>query len=482
MRRTRAASAVALASSLAALAGCAPGTGIEAPLTPLSTRVYEGAASAIVPLADGRVLVDDADGLWVLSGPGVPSARVGEPAELGDVIAWTAIDPGSPSSATLIAGSDAVVLVRGSTLAAAPLAAALDEGETVVALAATPRAGREADLWVSTSRGLRIFRDETLASITLDGTDLGGAAIAPAGAGAIWAVAEGALLRVAVDGAGAVSATSYAQPIDVTALASDARGVPWVIAGGLLHALEPDGTLLRFELGDALVAVRASGVGPDVWVEAESGAWHAMGRVARPVRGMPEPSSPLPGPDGDAFVRSADGVDRFRARHRVSLEGLAEGARIVERLEAHVAIAPGDGGEPTPYASVTARLDRAPIAVDGATIAIDPAEIAVGDHRLDVSVTFDDGTLPVALARRFSIAPAVTWTEHVRPIYVAFCSDCHGPAGPSPTRLDAREAWQTSFDRILDNVTTGRMPLGRPPLSEDAIALIRTWSTTGFPE
>lgn len=454
-----------------ALVACAPVTTVEAPLTPASARVYEGSASAIVPLADGRVLVDGTDGLWIFAEPGVPAARIGEPGELGAITAWTAID-----GSTLIAAEGGVVLVRGAGLVAAPLGAVLDEGESVVALAATPRVGHDSDLWVATSTGLRLFRDGALSSIELEDHDLAASKIAPAGAGALWIVSEGALLRITVDDENAVRATSYAQPIDITSITSDGRGVPWMIAGGVLSALETDGTLLRFDLGDVLVAARASGSGMDVWVEGEAGAWHAMGRVARPVRGMPDPAAPLPGLDGDAFVLGAEGVDRFRARHRASLEGLIEGARVVERVEAQVVLELDEG------AQVSARIDRAPIEVEGTTIPIDPATLAVGEHRLDVFVTWPDGTLPTSIVRRFAIAPAVTWTEHVRPIYVEQCADCHGAAGPSPTRLDAREAWQSGFDRILDNITTGRMPLGRPALSADAIALIQTWSTTGFPE
>nr|MDQ3031637.1 cytochrome c [Myxococcota bacterium] len=336
--------------------------------------------------------------------------------------------------------------------------------------------GHDSDLWVATSAGLRLFRDGALSPVELAERDLSGALIAPAGAGAIWLVAEGSLLRVTIDAAGALGATSYERPGGITSITSDARGVPWMIAGGALHALETDGTLLRFEIPETLVAARASGAGPDVWVEGETGAWHAMGRVARPVHGMGDAAAPLAGLDGDAFVLGNGGVDRFRARHRVALEGITEGARIAHRVDAQIVLDVEEG------AQILARIDRNPVELDGTTVPIDPATIGVGDHRLDVIVSWSDGTLPTTTTRRFVVAPAVTWTEHVRPIYVEQCADCHGAAGPSPTRLDAREDWQMHIERILDNVETGRMPLGRPALSADAIALIRTWSATGFPE
>lgn len=78
--------------------------------------------------------------------------------------------------------------------------------------------------------------------------------------------------------------------------------------------------------------------------------------------------------------------------------------------------------------------------------------------------------------------PKVAWTTDIVPLFQKSCALCHGVNGVN-TKLFTRELWQSKYDTIWKNVTSGAMPLPpKQPLTPGEIALIKAWKTDGFKE
>jgi hypothetical protein len=154
---------------------------------------------------------------------------------------------------------------------------------------------------------------------------------------------------------------------------------------------------------------------------------------------------------------------------------LSDGQRIVEDLQVTI------GGD-TEGGAFGAWIDERELTMNGTGVALDVTQLGQGPHVLRIRGEYMDGTLPVTRSISFVVAADVTWSRDIVPIYDTQCGACHGAAGPSPTRLDAASDWRTIWPRILDNVRTGRMPLGRPALAPRELALLEAWANSGFPE
>lgn len=468
LRRGRA--ATACASLLAIIAtGCVDPTIEGADLHPVGELLSAERPSAALPLASGRVLIDTSEGLFVLERGGATPTRVGESGELGELRAFAAVD-----GSTLVAGSEGVALVSREGMFAAPLATVLGETETVTALCSVPRRGHPADLWVSTDVGTYLYRDLALRPVSIEGRDLSSARLASGGEGRAWIATADAL--IAIDARGeTIQATAITGLGAINGLASDDQGRAWLTSDTGLVAIATNLDLTRLSLAATPTGVRASGVGPDVWIETESGLYHGERNTLRRVVGLDDSTLAGAGADGQLLVTSARGLELFRSRRDVMLEGLPSD-RLVETTTVEVL------AETPERASFSASVDRVPIEMSGSSLTLDPSVLDLGEHTLEVRVTWDDGTLQVQRRVDFEVASSVTWTDHIRPLYDAECADCHGAAGPSPTRLDSLDAWEMRIDRILENVREGRMPLGRPALSPASVDLIETWSRSGFAE
>jgi hypothetical protein len=74
--------------------------------------------------------------------------------------------------------------------------------------------------------------------------------------------------------------------------------------------------------------------------------------------------------------------------------------------------------------------------------------------------------------------PSVSWEEDIAPLNQAQCLECHG--GSTQTVLVEKENWILKIDEIIDEVSSGVMPLGDTTLSEEEILIIRAWKQGGF--
>ena len=109
---------------------------------------------------------------------------------------------------------------------------------------------------------------------------------------------------------------------------------------------------------------------------------------------------------------------------------------------------------------------------------LNPSDIGPGSHELIVVVRYDD---EIELQTKIQFFGPPSWEEDIRTISETYCVACHGDGG-SAHRMVTREEWTAEIVMIIDDIETGRMPYGLPPLSDDLVQLVRDWQTSGFLE
>lgn len=469
-------------SSLLALipvvAGCSEGA-IDPgdPLAPISETLMEGAVTFAIPVGDGAILADTADGLLLFDSVTSEGAIVGDPGELGDVRSVARVD-----GATLISAESGVFIIGDSGIFASPITESLGAETEIRSVVATPRIDSEvSDLWILTSTGLLLYRDNEARPVDIDGVTWDSALIATAPirrSRSVWVASEGRIVELWMRD-GALHAGEVQLELTVDQMVADGRGYLWLRTGDVVHALRTDRRLITYDLPFAATGIYADPGGPDLWIQGAGEVWHHARGTFRPVEGIPAGSALGAGANGVLLVSSSSGLSRLRARHQIALAGVEDGARIADTTNIEIL-----AEDPESVTEVTAALDGEDILVSGdpPTITVAPDEVGFGAHTLDVTVKYGDGTLDATLRVVFQVGVDATWAEHVRPIYQARCAMCHGAAGPAPTLLDSRQLWQENITTIIDNTRDGRMPLGGERLDGDTIALIEAWAATGFPE
>ncbi len=488
-------------SSLLALAlsGCLPAeTVIGEAITPVVSDLdvtLEGTAVTpgdVVPLADGSLLVDGetADGTSVLvlvPADGRSPELIGAGGEIGVVRSVS-----TTGDLALIVGEEGVLAISSGALFRVPIEPMLDVMD-VRSLAAIEREGMPGTLdWlVSTDAGLYVVRDDTARPVLASGAPVVVSHVAPRGTGSAWVADDEGLLRVTIseDDAEPPRLERLARVGDVTALASDAEGRPWWVEDGALHSLTRDQRVIVRTLpvpaGASITGVTSIAREGELWIHvgdessSAAGLLHYDGHVFRPIDGVLDGLRVRCASGSACVVLDAEAGElrQLRVRHGALLEGLGEGATVLEPVD--VQITPESASS---VASMRAEVGATVLTPTDGALRLDPAEIGFGPRTLVVTITWSDGTLPLVLRRSFVVEAAATWAGDIEPLYRAHCADCHGAAGPSARRLDSREGWMTEIDHILPAITSGAMPLGRTRLPEETVALVRTWAGAGFPE
>jgi len=451
---------------------------LAAPLMPLIDAMSPGATTFGAPLPTGDTVVVQGDEILLVHPPPDPAVTLGSTADTGALRAATVVD-----GATLLVGESGLFVLEPEGILPSPLAGAIAETEIVAIAGSAPGAGA-AELWLLTPSKLWLWREGTVQEIAIEGVSLDGARIAYgatlSGSRALWVAVGDDLYALTTDST-QVSAWSVRRDGAVTSLAVDGTSSLWIVMNGDLQVRAPDGRWAWYRLPVPAATIVASPDAADVWIETTDGAlWHSAGGAFRAVEGVPPHDARSAGPGGALWVYGASGIDRLRPRHDVTLHGIAEDGVVSTAVEVPI--------EPELAAHVTtiaAAIDGAPLAVLDAPsrVVLTPDGLNAGRHELVVDVAYDDGTLPAATHLHFiAVTEPLTWTGDIQPIFTERCAACHGPAGPSPTRLDSSDAWRWNIDLILDNVRAGRMPLVGGPLDPVTIGKIEAWAATGFAE
>ncbi|GAB5549354.1 MAG: hypothetical protein SangKO_091140 [Sandaracinaceae bacterium] len=455
------------------------GGGEAGVVRPAEASVLGVESDNLVPLPDGRLIVE-IDARLSLLDPRRPDQEpivIGPAADVGEVHAAV-----PTRGAILVLASGGTFILRDAAWVPSPLAESLD-GPILDAVLLPTRTGRGlGDLWIATARSLyRVVEDadgpRAMRLALEDDLTMAELAIAPRPEGpALWVRLPDRVLEVWRDRTGVVRSASLVLPSPPTAIGGDASLTGWLVLDGRLYSMGADRALR--DRGLSVERLLTSPLSHESWIWTDAGLYlHSQGRL-HAVDGVDVAASDRAalGPSGALFAVSAAGVRRFAPRRDVRVEGPADASLLVTPRD-FVILAEGSP-------EVEASVDGQPLEVltDPLRVSVNPGELGDGSYVLDLRVSYDDGTLPVEERRSFEVVTNATWSEDVQPLYQGYCASCHGPEGPANTRLDAPSHWQDIYELILTNVVEGRMPLGRPPLSQREVALIEAWRVAGYPE
>ncbi len=340
-------------------------------------------------------------------------------------------------------------------------------------------------LWVTVADGVVVWRGDVLADLVVDEAPPAGPVAcggALAGERVAW-VADGT--RVHALGArnevfDLLETHDLGAPID--GLAVDGEGHAWVAAGGRLHRRSA-GAWSRLRLPSEVSGVLGGQRSQGVWALTEEGPAFVPSGIAAPTAVRP---SSAPGfatsrqgswatdDLGRLLVRDADGLHRVSVDRPLWVEGL-EGIDVLGEVVT-LRLLPTSAAEATLRVLVGAT--EVPVGADGLAV-LDAAELPAGEQPVRAVASYPDGAITL-VERTVIVAPAggITWTDHIGPIHERSCVLCH--ASTTETILDGPGAWEDQIGPILEQVESGAMPLGRPDLSPEQIALIEAWADGGF--
>lgn len=479
--------------------GCLPAeTVIGEAITPVVTDVeltLDAEALTpldVVPLGDGSLLVDGrlaggGEVLVLVPADGRPAELIGEGGEIGAVRSVA-----TSGELALVVGEEGVLAVSSGALFRVPIEPMLAVTD-VRSLVPIERVGEPGvlDWLVSTDAGLYVVRDDAARPVLTAGAPLLASHIAARGPGSAWLADEEGLVRLtlAESGTEPPRLERLSRLGEIEALAADDEGRPWWVEDGALLSLTRDQRVivraLPLPAGAAVTGVTSIRRDGELWIHVGgetstlSALFHFDGEVFREVRGALDGLAVRCASGSECVTLDADEgtLRRVRVRHGASLEGLAEGGSLHEPID--VQVTPESAAS---VASIRADVGPTTIEVTDGSFTLDPIAVGFGPRTLLVTITWSDGTLPLVMRRSFVSEAAATWTGDIEPLYRAQCADCHGAAGPSARRLDARAGWMSEIDRILPAITSGAMPLGRTRLPDETVTLVRTWAAAGFPE
>lgn len=256
----------------------------------------------------------------------------------------------------------------------------------------------------------------------------------------------------------------------------DGDGGVWATDGLDLHRrVEPLSWTVE-ELPSTVAQLEAHPGAPGVWVQTTEGAWYGTSEGVAPVE---VPSGWWLGADpyGGLVVRTEDGLAIPRTQPGLDLLDVPEGGlEGVGRLILTAAPRPLDD-----LTELSLTLDGEPVDLGQQVpfqATVEASALTRGEHRLRLTATWNDGRTASVERRLQSTSGAVTWRDHIQPIFQDKCQVCHG--GSADTVLETSKDWSDNIDLILEQVETDRMPLGNDPLPEVEIELIRAWRDGGF--
>lgn len=346
------------------------------------------------------------------------------------------------------------------------------------------------DLWLRTTRGLYVARNGVVREIRVDGLPVSGPFAAGgtvSGRDVVWVSGEFGIVALET-GSGAWEALAWRGRAAPDALAVDSSGRLWAASEGELLLGDEDGGLSRHKLPEPVVSVAASPSARGVWVRADGALYRADGEEIYEVQWSRdlEPADPRARTDrvdeaGRLLVSGQDGLVRVGAERILLVVGISDGAELDGAVELRFVPT-----RPEDVTALSADIDGVELAVegdefDGWTAVLDASAWLDGaEHDVRSSATYDDGAVVSSEPISFLSTDMgfVTWSEHIEPIYADNCAICHG--GATETLLDTPELWQEQIDDVIENVSSGAMPLGRDPLTELQVAMIEAWRDGGF--
>lgn len=421
---------------------------LGAPLDVVPEAITPDAIDAFVLLDAQTLLLTDADGLWRLDG--AVQTRLGAAPETLDAAVWF-------DDTAVLAADGAIWIVEADGVVRSPL--------SEVVGTATDLAVMDGALWIASDTGLHRFADGMIMPILPEALPTASARLTATDDG-LWVGTPQGIYALDAESAQPTGAVAS------DAAVVDASGV-WAVGDARLWWLDDDFYWWPIALPMQPQAAAAHPATPGVWLTDGAQVWLLTDGTLVPYRGAPGGPMIADG-EGAVLINTPDGLVRVAAERFVQVDPLPD--RITRATEATIRPALPDQVE-----SVEATIDGNPVAVIGRdpwTVELSPVQ-GEGPHVLGVTVTWTDGVQSES-AIDF-VAHTVNWTDDIQPLSAEACAQCHGVGGTAHP-LHAAAQWSAEIDQIIDAVSTGRMPLALPSLSDAQIMLITDWLDAGLPE
>lgn len=427
---------------------------------PANSRLaVEGHQGGWDVLNDGRIVYENDNQLWLVQD--------------GDTTGWPM--DGQLLDAALVDGT-VLVLNSNGLYALGPLGLEPSPLQMSLGQVSQLRPDGRGGLWVVDSEGLHYWREGTFKSVQLPDIELTLAQRRSAtgtydNGHVLWICDRDQLIAV-----GENRAWRFDWPNPIDWITATADGL-WVAADQELALIATDGAISTW----ARPGGSSVGVGHPkrrhLWLSSGVELHHWDGSAFRLRDDAPDHASVRSDANGALHLATARGIETVIGGRFLALAGLDNNGRVASPTE--VTVEPSDGERVT---SVMVAIDGAePIPVEnsnGWTFVLNPSDIGPGSHELIVVVRYDD---EVELQTKVQFFGPPSWEEDIRTISETYCVACHGDGG-SAHRMVTREEWTAEIVMIIDDIETGRMPYGLPPLSDDLVQLVRDWQTSGFLE
>lgn len=244
----------------------------------------------------------------------------------------------------------------------------------------------------------------------------------------------------------------------------------WVLNGSRIFMLDESHSWQYGDLPNRMEALYTHAGSGNVYLRDETNLWRLSNStlVATPIPdGLRNVSVHA---SGGLLVSTTETIELLNAELTAVLSPVASGPLTApQTVVAQVNII--DGLE-----NIEWRLDGAIVAEDSLTFMLEPMALSPGNHTLQFSASLPPEQ-SVSVSLNFEGPPS--WEDVVAPISESFCVNCHGD--DSRIQLLTHQDWVETFDLILYDVETGRMPLTAEKLTEGQVDLIRGWGAAGFP-
>ena len=340
-------------------------------------------------------------------------------------------------------------------------------------------------VWIGTDGGLVVWNGSTVFDVRVDGAPVTGPLacggmrfgeqVAWVGVGERVTAIAGAPDRIAAFDTAVFNA-------EVQSVAVTSQGDAWLVTENLLFRHTADEGWVDQRLPALAFEVLGGPQATGVWITSDRGLWWANGDggFVEPTSGPGTDTEAIGGWQADALgrllVRDEAGLHRLAMNRPLWLNAPPSGAVVAEPTA--ITVVPT---APEEISALSLELVEEGLTLEltEGTAVLDPGAVSPGSHTLRATAEYASG--PVIEERTLELLPlgAITWSDHIAPLHEDSCAVCH--TGSTETILDGAAAWAAEIDRILENVESGAMPLGGPPLEAGTIALIRAWRDGDFP-
>jgi hypothetical protein len=253
----------------------------------------------------------------------------------------------------------------------------------------------------------------------------------------------------------------------VDSLRTDRDGHLWFVADGELFLKRLDEPIRTMVLPEPVVSV----MGPTIWVQGVESSYRY--HTARFSRHLFDAQGSVGVDNHGRLLQVHEGELR---RHSIDRPMVVSGLSSSVMVRETVLLLPSD---PDSVTELRVWMDSSPldVMVDPWSVDVDPEEIGDGEHTLRFFMSSELGdqldTIPVWVGE----LPEVLWSE-IEALSETHCLACHG--GATLTDLSTKEGWEQRIDLVIEQVSSNKMPLGGPYLSDDEITMIRGWKHGGF--